>query len=197
MTPKRPFADVPLNCLVPLRAGHSRGGRQDVRRSNEAWRGVAAAGEPPPAHEAIRRELKGVVELWPTIKPADGSRPGRLAHAARRSRRGTIRPSTLAGRIAEMIGGWLARRLARARGRRRNRRAPADPGQATSLFWCASAALLRGDDPRAEEPQRQGRRRRPAEAARAHRGDGPRRRRPRGAYARRRPDRSPASSSRR
>ena len=43
--------------------------------SNEAWRGVVAAGEPPPRHEAVRGAMKGVVELWPTIRPAPDPDP--------------------------------------------------------------------------------------------------------------------------
>ena len=142
--------------------------------SEEAWRGVGAAGEPPPDIEAVRSAHEGLVELWPTIKPAPAARPGRLAHAARRvvARRsgGDARAP-----IAETIGEWLSpesrervvgprRRAATHSSGRRN-----DPGSQPQR-------LLRCDDPRAEGRESESGRRRPADAARSYCGDGPCRR---------------------
>ena len=96
---QKPFERVPLELLVPLGARHSCGGRHDVRDRGGADRRLEE-GEPPPLHEAIRKTLKGVVEIWPTVeaeKPADPDdwrmpldEPA--AHAP---------PVILAGRIAE------------------------------------------------------------------------------------------------
>ena len=87
-----PFETVPLN--FSFRSAPAILAAVDKTfESSEAWRGVAAAGEPPPVHEAIRREMKGVVELWPTVKPAD-ERPTRKTGGCRStSRRATIRRS--------------------------------------------------------------------------------------------------------
>ena len=182
---KRPFETAPLN--VSFRSAPAILAAVDKTfELPEAWRGVAAAGEPYPAHEAIRREMNGVVELWPPVKPADAAEPEDwrmpLDEPARHDP-----PVLLAGRIAETIERWLKPDIARARGRRKDRRAPSDPAGRRDDPGPQPWRLLRGDDPRAEEPERQGRRRRPAEAQRAHCGDGPRRRRARGADPQRRP----------
>src|SRR6185312_14693204 len=64
---KRPFADVPLT--FSFRSSQTILDAVDMTFAREpAWRGVAAPGEPPPKHDAIR-QLKGVVELWPPIPP--------------------------------------------------------------------------------------------------------------------------------
>ena len=72
-----------------------------------ARRGLLEDDEPPPLHEAIRKTLQGLVEIWPTVeaeKPADPDdwrmpldEPA--AHAP---------PVILAGRIAEAIARWTA-----------------------------------------------------------------------------------------
>jgi ATP-dependent helicase/nuclease subunit A len=100
-----PFETVPLN--VSFRSAPAILAAVDMTfQTQEAWRGVAAAGEPPPVHEAIRSEMKGLVELWPTIKAEDGPDPEDwrmpLDEPARRDP-----PLVLAKRIAETIRGWL------------------------------------------------------------------------------------------
>ena len=39
------------------------------------WKGVAAPDEPPPSHQAVRGDLKGLVELWPPIPAAKKTEP--------------------------------------------------------------------------------------------------------------------------
>ena len=102
---ERPFIDVPLT--FSFRSSQTILDAVDKTFRNElAWRGVAAAGEPAPNHEAIRGGLKGVVELWPPIlptptpDPADWSMP--LDPPAQDDP-----PVILAKRIAEVIRGWL------------------------------------------------------------------------------------------
>jgi ATP-dependent helicase/nuclease subunit A len=75
--------------------------------SEEAWRGVGAAGEPPPQHEAVRSAMKGVVELWPTIKPAPAADPEDWRMPLDELSRDDP-AATLARRIAEAIGEWLS-----------------------------------------------------------------------------------------
>ena len=101
---ERPFADVPLT--FSFRSSQTILDAVDMTFSSEAaWRGVAAPGEPPPQHLAIRRDLKGVVELWPPIAPVSTPDPEDwrlpLDHAS---------PSDpqvlLAHRIATVIKQW-------------------------------------------------------------------------------------------
>ncbi len=101
---ERAFADVPLT--FSFRSSQTILDAVDKTfRSEAAWRGVAAAGEPPPGHEAVRRELKGVVELWPPIAPRPAPEPQDwrlpLDHAAPDDP-----PVALARRIAQVIKGW-------------------------------------------------------------------------------------------
>ncbi len=71
---QRPFADVLLT--FSFRSSQTILDAVDMTfRSEAAWRGVAAPGEPPPRHLAIRRDLKGVVELWPPIAPVPSPDP--------------------------------------------------------------------------------------------------------------------------
>ena len=75
--------------------------------SETARRGLAAAGEPPPLHEAVRGSMKGVVDLWPTIKPAPAPDPADWRMPLDELSRDD--PAvTLAGRISETIGKWLS-----------------------------------------------------------------------------------------
>ncbi|HZZ62689.1 MAG TPA: double-strand break repair helicase AddA [Roseiarcus sp.] len=102
---ERPFETVPLN--FSFRSAPAILAAVDKTFESEAARqGVAAAGEPLPVHEAIRREMKGVVELWPTVKPMEEPDPEDwqmpLDEPARHDP-----PVVLAGRIAERIGAWL------------------------------------------------------------------------------------------
>ena len=65
---QRPFADVLLS--FSFRSSQTILDAVDMTfRSEAAWQGVTAPGEPPPQHVAIRRDLKSVVELWPLIAP--------------------------------------------------------------------------------------------------------------------------------
>ena len=71
---ERPFADVPLT--FSFRSSQTILDAVDMTfRTELAWRGVAAAEEPPPKHDAIRSHLKGVVELWPPIAPSPAPDP--------------------------------------------------------------------------------------------------------------------------
>ena len=91
---ERPFADVPLT--FSFRSSQTILDAVDKTfaiRSGLARR--RRRGEPPPRHEAIHSDLKGVVELWPPIAPAR-RRPRGLAHAARSASRRTTRRSILA-----------------------------------------------------------------------------------------------------
>ena len=101
---ERPFAEVPLT--FSFRSSQTILDAVDRTFHTElAWRGVAAAGEPPPKHDAIRRDLKGVVELWPPIVPSPSPDPEDwrvLEQAAQDDP-----PVVLAKRIAEVIRGWL------------------------------------------------------------------------------------------
>ena len=102
---RRPFETVPLN--VSFRSAPAILAAVDKTfESEEAWRGVAAAGEPYPVHEAIRRGMNGVVELWPTIEPVIDSEPEDWRMPLDEPTRHDP-PVVLAGRIAETIDRWL------------------------------------------------------------------------------------------
>ncbi len=59
------------------------------------------------SHEAVRADIAGLVELWPTVKPPDVPEPE--AWDAPRDRVSAEHPSvTLAQTIAERIGQWLS-----------------------------------------------------------------------------------------
>jgi ATP-dependent helicase/nuclease subunit A len=103
---ERPFAEVPLT--FSFRSSQTILDAVDKTfRPAAAWRGVAASGEPPPRHEAIRRDLKAVVELWPPIRPVEASVPKDwrlpLDHASPDDP-----PVVLAKRIAKVIKGWVS-----------------------------------------------------------------------------------------
>ena len=102
---ERPFADVPLT--FSFRSSQTILDAVDKTFGCEAaWRGVAA-GEPPPRHEAIHSDLKGVVELWPPIAPGPAPDPEDwrlpLDHASPDDP-----PVILAKRIAQVIKGWVS-----------------------------------------------------------------------------------------
>ena len=101
---ERRFDDVPLT--FSFRSSQTILDAVDKTfRSEQAWRGVAAAGEPPPMHQAIRRDLKGVVELWPPIVPSPTPEPEdwRMPLDERPQDDPAV---TLARRIAEVVEGW-------------------------------------------------------------------------------------------
>src|SRR3984957_9696194 len=101
---ERPFADVPLT--FSFRSAQKILDAVDRPFPPErAWRGVAAAGEPSPSHQAIRRELKGVVELWPPIAPRPAPDPEDWRALEQPAEDDP--PVVLAKRIAEVIRGWL------------------------------------------------------------------------------------------
>jgi ATP-dependent helicase/nuclease subunit A len=101
---KRPFADVPLT--FSFRSSQTILDAVDMTfRPELAWRGVAAAGERPPSHQAIRRDLKGVVELWPPIAPTPAPDPEDWRILEQPAQDDP--PVVLAKRIAEVIKGWL------------------------------------------------------------------------------------------
>jgi ATP-dependent helicase/nuclease subunit A len=101
---ERPFADVPLT--FSFRSSQTILDAVDMTfRTEPAWRGAAAAGEPPPKHEAIRSYLKGVVELWPPIAPSPTPDPEDWRVLEQPAEDDP--PVILAKRIAEVIRGWL------------------------------------------------------------------------------------------
>jgi ATP-dependent helicase/nuclease subunit A len=102
----RPFVEAPLT--YSFRSSQTILDAVDKTFSSKAaWRDVAAADEPPPKHEAIRRDLKGVVELWPPVArgPAPDPEDWRLPldHASPDDP-----PVILAKRIAEVVKGWVS-----------------------------------------------------------------------------------------
>jgi ATP-dependent helicase/nuclease subunit A len=102
---ERPFADVPLT--FSFRSSQTILDAVDrTFRTDLAWRGVAAAGEPPPSHQAIRRDLKGAVELWPPIAPSPTPDPEDWRMPLDQPSQDDP-PVILAKRIAEVIKGWL------------------------------------------------------------------------------------------
>ena len=101
---ERPFAEVPLT--FSFRSSQTILDAVDKTfRTELAWRGVAAADEPPPKHDAIRSHLKGVVELWPPIAPSPAPEPEDWRVLEQPAEDDP--PVTLAKRIAEVIKGWL------------------------------------------------------------------------------------------
>ncbi len=101
-----PFERVPLN--FSFRSAPAVLAAVDRTFATEAARtGLLDEGEPPPLHEAIRKTLKGVVEIWPTVEaerpadPDDWRMPldEPAAHAP---------PVILAGRIADAVARWTA-----------------------------------------------------------------------------------------
>jgi ATP-dependent helicase/nuclease subunit A len=103
---ERPFADVPLT--FSFRSSQTILDAVDKTfGAGAAWRGLGAADEPPPKHEAIRSNLKGVVELWPPIAPTPAPDPKDwrlpLDHAS-----SDDPPVILAKRIAEVIKSWVS-----------------------------------------------------------------------------------------
>ena len=102
---KRPFAEVPLT--FSFRSSPTILDAVDrTFQTDLAWRGVAAAGEPPPKHDAIRRHMKGVVELWPPIAPTPVAEPEEWSMPLDPPAQDDP-PVVLAKRIAEVIKGWM------------------------------------------------------------------------------------------
>jgi ATP-dependent helicase/nuclease subunit A len=102
---ERPFADVPLT--FSFRSAQKILDAVDMTfRTEQAWRGVTADGEPPPTHEAIRRHLQGVVELWPPIAPSPAPDPEDWSMPLDPPSQDDP-PVVLAKRIAEVIKSWL------------------------------------------------------------------------------------------
>ena len=101
---ERPFADAPLT--FSFRSSQTILDAVDMTfRTELAWRGVAAVGEPPPKHDAIRSQLKGVVELWAPIAPSPAPDPEDWRVLEQPAEDDP--PVVLAKRIAEVIRGWL------------------------------------------------------------------------------------------
>ncbi len=101
----KPFASVPLN--YSFRSAPAILVAVDRTFGTETARtGLVAGDEPPLAHEAIQKNLQGVVEIWPTVEaekapdPDDWRMP--LDEPAAHD------PAViLARRIAEAIAGWM------------------------------------------------------------------------------------------
>jgi len=102
---ERPFADVPLT--YSFRSSQTILDAVDQTFETEmAWRGVAAAEEQAPTHQAIRSDLKGVVELWPPIAPTPAPDPEDWSMPLNPPAQDDP-PVVLAKRIAEVIKSWL------------------------------------------------------------------------------------------
>jgi ATP-dependent helicase/nuclease subunit A len=102
---ERQFADVPLT--FSFRSSQTILDAVDMTFRNElAWRGVGAAGEPPPSHDAVRGDLKGVVELWPPIAPSPAPDPEDWRMPLDQTSPDDP-PVALAKRIANVIKGWV------------------------------------------------------------------------------------------
>ena len=103
---ERPFDEVPLT--FSFRSSPTILDAVDKTFQSElASRSVAAPGEPWPTHEAIRRDLNGLVELWPPIAPSPTPDPQdwRMPLDERPQDDPAV---TLARRIAEVIKEWLS-----------------------------------------------------------------------------------------
>ena len=103
---EKPFEAVPLN--FSFRSAPAVLAAVDMIFGSEAaWRGVAAEGEPPPIHQAIRGTLKGVVEIWPTVEADKGANPDdwRMPLDEPAAHDPAV---ILAGRIADRIALWTA-----------------------------------------------------------------------------------------
>jgi ATP-dependent helicase/nuclease subunit A len=101
---ERPFAEVQL--AFSFRSSQTILDAVDMTfRGELAWRAVAAAGEPPPSHQAIRQHLSGVVELWAPIAPNPAPDPEDWRVLEQPALDDP--PVVLAKRIAEVIKGWL------------------------------------------------------------------------------------------
>ncbi len=102
----RLFVSVPLN--FSFRSAQTILDAVDKTFGSEsAADGLTADGEPPPQHQAVRSGMKGVIEIWPTLKaaaepdPADWRLP--LDEPAR-----TDPAVKLAACIADTIKAWLS-----------------------------------------------------------------------------------------
>ncbi len=73
----------------------------------EAWKGVSFGEATAAPHPAIRENLPGVVELWPTILGEPAPDPGEWAAPLDAQRR-THPANALADRIAAVIAQWIA-----------------------------------------------------------------------------------------
>ena len=103
---EKPFEAVPLN--FSFRSAPTVLDAVDkIFRREAAWRGVGAEDEPPPAHEAIRRSLQGVVEIWPTVEADKGADPDdwRMPLDEPAAHDPAV---VVAGRIADQIALWTA-----------------------------------------------------------------------------------------
>ena len=100
-----PFETVPLN--FSFRSAPAILAAVDKTfESEEAWRGVAAPGEPHPIHVAVRAAMNGVVELWPTIVAPKQTEPEDW-RAPLDAPQQHEPPVVLAGRIADTVSRWL------------------------------------------------------------------------------------------
>ena len=102
---ERPFTDVPLT--FSFRSSQTILDAVDMTfRTELAWRGVTADGEPPPKHDAIRSHLNGVVELWAPIAPSPAPDPEDWSMPLDPPSQDDP-PVVLAKRIAGVIKSWL------------------------------------------------------------------------------------------
>ena len=114
-------------------------------QSELAWRGVAAAGEPPPKHQAIRRDLQGLVELWPPIAPSSAPDPQDWRMPL--DERPQDDPAVTSGSAHRRSRQGLAiGAFARAHRRREHRRGQTHSRQRRTDPGSQAQRLLRGDD---------------------------------------------------
>jgi ATP-dependent helicase/nuclease subunit A len=103
---EKPFEAVPLN--FSFRSAPTVLDAVDkIFRREAAWGGISAEDEPPPTHEAIRRSLQGVVEIWPTVEADKASDPDdwRMPLDEPAAHDPAV---VVAGRIADQIALWTA-----------------------------------------------------------------------------------------
>jgi ATP-dependent helicase/nuclease subunit A len=78
-----------------------------VFESENAWRGLTGEPIKPPPHEALRTDMPGLIELWPTIEGVKA--PEREEWRMPLDELGGAEPAVLAARrIAAVIKGWTA-----------------------------------------------------------------------------------------
>jgi ATP-dependent helicase/nuclease subunit A len=103
---KLAFASVPLS--VSFRSAPDvLKGVDAVFAAERAWRGLTGDDAPPPSHEALRDDLKGVIEVWPPIGAT--KTPEREDWRMPVDETSGAEPAVIAARrIAATVKGWLA-----------------------------------------------------------------------------------------
>jgi ATP-dependent helicase/nuclease subunit A len=100
------FASVPLS--VSFRSAPDvLKGVDAVFADERVWRGLTGDDAPPPSHEALHRDLPGLIEVWPPIGATKA--PEREDWRMPVDETGGAEPAVIAARrIAATVGDWLA-----------------------------------------------------------------------------------------